>query len=184
MVFLQIDAMLKPEKQMTHVLKVPFFPQTDNVFNPHGACNVTSIAMCLSYLGIRGDASFPQLEDQLYKMCQTLGLSRHNPEHLAQLVRYKGKKDNLKFNGKINDIKQAIDQGHPTVLHGYFTRTGHIVVCCGYRENEFICNDPYGSYLDNYSSDVINGKNVVYSEELIEELCMPDGNLWIHEISN
>jgi hypothetical protein len=165
-------------------LDVPFSPQTDNRFNPYGSCNVTSIAMALSYLGIVGDNSYPQLEDQLYQLCLARGLSRHSPIDLAKLVVMKGKKDLFGFNSTIDELIKHIDKGFPTVLHGYFTRFGHIIECHGYNSHGLICHDPFGNYKDNYKSSVINGRNVIYSYDLIKRVCMPDGELWLHRISH
>jgi uncharacterized protein YvpB len=166
------------------ILDVPFFPQTDNIFNPSGSCNVTSIAMALSYLGIKGDLTYPQLEDQLYMLCKNLGLDRHNPYDLAKLCVYKGKKDNFVHNSNIKELKDHIDRGFPTVIHGYFTRSGHIIECHGYNNSGLICHDPYGNYLDGYQSNPNNGKNIEYSYILINKVCMPDGQLWLHRIEN
>jgi uncharacterized protein YvpB len=166
------------------VLNTPFFPQTDNIFNPNGACNVTSIAMCLSFLGIVGDGSSPQLEDQLYQLCLSKSWSRHSPIDLVKVVRFKGKKDTFITNGTIEQIKKHIDRGFPCVIHGYFTRSGHIIEVHGYDEKGLICHDPYGSYQDGYSSKVSNGKNINYSYDLIKRVCMPDGDLWLHRIEN
>lgn len=166
------------------LLNVPFFPQTDNIFNPNGSCNVTSIAMCLSFLGIVGDGGYEQLEDQLYQLSLDRDLSRHSPTDLAQLVKLKGKKDNFIHSGTIKQLRNHIDRGFPTVIHGYFTRFGHIIECHGYDDRHLICHDPYGNYLDGYSSDVMNGKNVKYSYDLIKRVCMPDGDLWLHRIEH
>lgn len=169
---------------MQKILDVLFFSQLDNIFNPYGSCNVTAIAMCLSYLGIVGDNSQKQLEDQLYHLCLYNRLSRHDPLDLVKLVKLKGKKDQFRFDAKIKDVINSINAGKPTVLHGYFTRSGHIIVCHGYSGSNLICHDPYGNYMDNYSTDAINGKNVEYPIRLIEDVCMPDGNLWLHSICN
>jgi uncharacterized protein YvpB len=169
---------------MIKILNVPFLPQTDNQFNPKGSCNVTSIAMCLRFLGVVGDASYPQLEDQLYQLCLARQLSRHSPIDLAKLVVMKGKKDLFSPNATIRDLTEHIDKGFPTVIHGYFTRSGHIIECHGYTSKGLICHDPYGNYKDGYSSSVFNGNNVEYSYDLIKKVCMPDNNLWLHRISN
>ena len=50
-------------------LNVPWFSQLDNQLNPHGACNVTSVAMCLSYFGLPSPSGW-QLEDEFYQCCE------------------------------------------------------------------------------------------------------------------
>ena len=165
-------------------LNVPFFPQTDNKYNPHGACNVTSIAMALSFLGIKGDGSEKQLEDQLYQWLLKKGLSRHSPYDLAKLVESKGKKDNFNPIANFTQIKKHIDAGFPVVIHGFFTRSGHIIECHGYNEIGLICHDPYGDWEDGYLGSVNNGKNVLYTYHLIKQLCNPDNEFWVHFIQH
>jgi len=165
------------------ILKVEFRSQLDNLFNPYGSCNVTSIAMALNYHGIIG-TGLGQLEDQLYKEMENRRWSRHNPYDLVKICELKKIADKFTSVGNILDIKESIDNNKPTVLHGYFTRSGHIIECHGYDGDTFICHDPYGSYLDGYCNSPNLGRDVRYSRKLIEEVCMPDGNLWIHSIGN
>ncbi len=46
-------------------LNVPYLSQLDNINNPHGSCNVTCVAMCLSFFGkaLKNPATGQQLED-------------------------------------------------------------------------------------------------------------------------
>jgi uncharacterized protein YvpB len=168
----------------------PYFSQRDNQFNPSGSCNVTSIAMSLYFLGVRGDTSYPQLEDQLYTRCTAKGWSRHDPCGLKQLVEsYPNCKDDLTTNGTLRDIRDAIDKGIPCVLHGYFTRFGHIVVVKGYdnHDRSFIVNDPYGEWNDWGYDTSVSGEGLHYSASLISRLCSPESianpsNIWLHRI--
>ena len=169
----------------------PYLPQYDNAINPSGACNVTSVAMCLKYGGIRGDGSMPQLEDQLYKMCQRYGYSRHDPYGLAALVNDKfgkhGFVDEFTPNGTLDAIKEAIDQGIPCVIHGYFTRFGHIVVIKGYDSAGFIVNDPWGEYFPSGYDLTVSGEDLHYSYGLISRICSPESpsdprHIWLHKI--
>lgn len=173
------------------VLNVPYKSQRDNKYNPSGSCNVTSIAMCLAYLGIKGDGSENQLEDQLYRYCEEKGLSRHDPNDLAYMVntKYKGLiKDTFTSQGTIDTIKKAIDAGNPCVLHGYFTRFGHIIVIKGYNATGFIVNDPWGEYYaDGYDTSA-SGEGLCYSYNLISKVCSPESvsnpkDMWVHVLS-
>lgn len=153
-------------------LNVPYFSQRDNSINPSGACNVTSVAMCLYYFGIRGNNPNIQIEDQLYQRCEDRGFDRHSPDGLRQLVESYGCKDDLTLNGSLADIRKAIDQGKPCIVHGYFTNFGHIIVIKGYDDKGFVVNDPWGELdgaMGRYGSKV--GKDLHYSNRLIAAYC-------------
>ena len=75
---------IKP-KQKKIQLNVPYKPQNDNIYNPTGSCNVTSIAMCLEFLGVKIENE-NQLEDIIYQQMSHSGLSRHSPFDLAKIV--------------------------------------------------------------------------------------------------
>jgi Peptidase_C39 like family len=165
---------------------VPFKSQLDNVFNPTGSCNVTSIAMCLAYLGVKdkpGDG-LAQLEDELYQYMERKGLSRHSPEDLARVVRDYGKKDDFTIWGTFERCRNHIAAGNPCVIHGYFTSFGHIIVLVGYDENGFIVHDPYGEWFSSGYRTDLSGKFLRYSYGLIQRTCIPDGQFWVHYISS
>jgi ABC-type bacteriocin/lantibiotic exporter with double-glycine peptidase domain len=134
----------------------PLFGQLDNKFDPYGSCNVTCIAMCLYYFGIRGDGN-GQLEDQINLALKRKGLSRHNPYHLQQIANEYGARlkppivDVFAEDAILNDIKLNIDAAFPCVVHGYFTRSGHIVCVTGYDDstNQVRIHDPYGEWWPN-----------------------------------
>lgn len=173
------------------VLKVPYKSQRDNKYNPSGSCNVTSIAMCLEYFGARSTDPQTQLEDELYGLCQSAGLSRHDPNDLAYMVnRYYQKyaTDTFVSDGSVDDIKKAIDNDSPVVIHGYFTRSGHIIVIKGYDDKGFIVNDPWGEYYAEGYDTSVSGEGLHYSYGLIARTCSPESeqnptNFWIHTIS-
>lgn len=165
-------------------LNVPYKSQLDNENNPFGSCNVTSIAMCLCYFGIpSADSNDIQLEDELYQVCENLKLNRHLPEHLAELVRLYGFKDDIQRDAKWADVKQHLQKGNPCVVHGYFTDFGHIVAIVGYNEKGWIVNDPYGEWFTEGYDTYVSGAFLTYSYNMMERLCGSDGDLWIHYIS-
>jgi uncharacterized protein YvpB len=170
-------------------LDVPYLSQLDNQNNPTGSCNVTSISMTLLFFGIHGDRSYPQLEDQLYRRCEDNGWSRHCPYDLQKLAQsYPGVRDDFTENGTLNDIRQSIDAGMPCVLHGYFTRFGHIIVVKGYDDSGFIVNDPYGEWCSWGYDCGVSGESLHYSSALIANVCSPESaalpsNIWLHRIS-
>jgi uncharacterized protein YvpB len=171
-------------------LNVPYASQLDNKYNPYGTCNITSVAMCLRYFGIVGDGSESQLEDQLYDKCDQLGLDRHDPYELKKLIEtFYGKRvqDDFKPNGTLEDIKVALNKDQPCIVHGYFTRSGHVIVIKGYDEKGFIVNDPYGEYYATGYDTSVSGEGLHYSYDLIAGVCSPESkynptDIWLHRI--
>ncbi|MGL5062853.1 MAG: glycoside hydrolase family protein [Microcoleus sp.] len=168
-------------------LPVAYKSQMDNENNPTGSCNVTSSAMCLEYWGIKSPNS-RQLEDLLYEWLRENGLSRHDPNHIKQAIEHFGCKDDFTTRATIPEIKKALDNGIPVIVHGYFTSFGHIIVLIGYSEKGFIVLDPYGEwtaggYDRNEPSKPNKGERIVYSYGLIERTCLPDGGCWAHFVT-
>lgn len=162
-------------------LDVPFKSQLDNKFNPTGACNVTSIAMCLEYLGHRQISNL-QLEDELYKYMTDFALNRHSPYDLARVVRDYGYSDNFKSDATMDECKLWLKSGMPVVMHGYFTNFGHIITGVGYDNKGFWVHDPYGEWFNTGYRTDLSGENLHYSYQLIKEKCIPDGSFWVHFI--
>jgi uncharacterized protein YvpB len=164
-------------------LNVPYKSQLDNWYNPTGSCNVTSIAMCLQFLGLPRRDNIGQYEDELYEYAIYRGLSRHNPYDLAKIVRDYGGKDEFRENATIDEVKAWLVKGNPAVIHGYFTSFGHIIVVVGYNETGFVVHDPYGEWFSSGYRTDLSGAYKTYSYNLIRRTCIPDGNFWVHFIS-
>jgi predicted chitinase len=165
-------------------LKVPYLFQLDNELNPTGSCNVTSVAMCLAYFGrpVR-DERGNQLEDDLYDYCERMGLDRHLGEDLARLVEAYGCKDKFTRKANWDDVKRWLAQGNPCIIHGFFTGHGHIIVIAGYNEKGWIVHDPYGEFFAEGYDTSRSGAGLTYSYGLMNRLCSPDDELWIHFVS-
>ena len=167
------------------LLNVPYKSQLDNAVNPTGACNVTSFAMVMAYLKIPQRTGAVQFEDELYRYMDASKLSRHEPEDLAKMAKAYGVKDDLTLRGSQADIRKAIAEGRPCIVHGYFTSFGHIVVIRGYNQSGFYVNDPYGEWTaSGYLTDQ-SGQNLFYSNSLIQSKCSPEGSdyMWLHRLS-
>lgn len=175
-----------PAKPKTVKLPVPYKSQRDNQENPNGSCNVTSLAMCLEYLGAKRRQASGQFEDELYQYAIDTGLSRHNPHDLAKIVEAYGCRDYFRTDATIDQVKLWLAAQRPIVIHGYFTTFGHIVVLTGYDETGFLAHDPYGEWNSwGYDLNVpglsnLKGKCVHYSYTMIRKLCIPDGSFWVH----
>ncbi|MCU0540771.1 MAG: C39 family peptidase [Oscillatoriaceae cyanobacterium Prado104] len=177
---IEVDATGRPAVMK---LNVPFKSQLDNRLNPTGACNVTSIAMCLAYFGVEPQG-VDQLEDELFQYMLRKGLSRHSPEDLAQVVRDYGKKDDFTVWGTFERCRDHLAAGNPCVIHGYFTSFGHIIVLVGYDDKGFIVHDPYGEWFSSGYRTDLSGEFLHYSYGLIQRTCIPDGQFWVHYISD
>ncbi len=165
-------------------LQVPYLSQLDNLTNPGGTCNVTSVAMCMAYFGhpIRNSQN-EQLEDELNQYCSANGLDRHSPADLAKVLRAYGYKDDFQSNAKWEDVKQWLNQGNPCIVHGYFTSSGHIITIIGYNQTGWIVNDPYGEWYSTGYDTSKSGAGLTYSYGMMRQICSPDGDLWIHYVS-
>ena len=173
----------KIRPQRVRLENFPYKPQTDNLFNPTGACNVTSMAMCLAYYNIPRRKTHQQFEDELYEYAIQRGYSRWSPYDLAKIVREYGCQDYFTEKGDIEDLKDWLAEGKPCVIHGYFTSFGHIMPVVGYDDYGLIVHDPYGEWFaSGYRTD-LSGAYLRYSYGLIRRTCMPDGNFWVHFIS-
>lgn len=153
-------------------LKVPYYSQLNNAHDPYGSCNVTSLAMCLAYLQIP-HPSYLQFEDYLYQRAVNRGWNRFTPEGLRNLAEsFPEVQDDLTREGKLQDIRDAIDQDQPCIVHGFFTEPGHIVVICGYTDQGFIVNDPYGEPrgLQGYNTNA-SGRLLHFSSGLVAAAC-------------
>lgn len=172
-------------------LRVPYFSQRDNQLDPGGSCNVTSVAMCMAYLGIVGDGSGRQLEDQCNLYLKEQGLSRHNPEHLVLLFRWKGLADRFSYQGTWKQALEHLAEGLPVIVHGEFTASGHIMVIRGWDpvRQEWIVNDPagewqpgrpYGNYGSWQTPPAGNGSRFKFAT--MDRLCSPEGpgHVWLH----
>ena len=169
----------------TKRLSVPYRSQLDNAENPGGACNVTSFAMVMRYLQIRQKTNAVQFEDELYRYMEQKGLSRHDPEDLARMAAAYGVRDDFTTQARLYDIRKAIAEGRPCIIHGYFTSFGHIMVVRGYDRSGFLVNDPYGEWTAyGYRKD-LSGENLHYSNSLIQSKSSPEGVnfIWLHRLA-
>lgn len=169
----------------TKTLNIPHKSQLDNALNPSGACNVTSYAMVMAYLQVKRRTTTGQLEDELYAYMERNNLSRWDPEDLATMGRAYGLKVDFTMRAKLADIRKAIAEGRPCIIHGYFTSFGHIIVVRGYDPNGFFVNDPYGEWFASGYRNDRSGANLYYSNALIQSKCSPEGAdyIWLHRLA-
>jgi hypothetical protein len=169
----------------TKSINIPYKSQLDNVFNPRGACNVTSYAMVMDYFKIPQRTGITQFEDELYQFLEDKNLSRWDPYDLSQMGNTYGLNVNFTTRASLQDIRKAIAEGYACIIHGYFTSFGHIMVVRGYDQNGFFVNDPYGEWFESGYNNDASGENLHYSNDLIKSKCSPEGEnyLWLHRIT-
>ena len=167
---------------------VPYFNQENNQIEGWRSCGATSAAMCLKYFDVPDLGPMPQYEDDVKKRFDRLGIDHGSPDGIKRLIEGLGLRDNLTMKGNLSDITRALDSGEICILHGHWTKPGHILVIRGYSDNrDFIVNDPHGEWF--YSGYRVNsrvgednkGENKLYSRRLISSA----GNAWsLHQALN
>jgi uncharacterized protein YvpB len=172
----------------TRLKGFPWLSQLDNHYNPFGSCNVTSAAMCLAFWGVKGDGSYAQLEDQIYRRMTDRRWSRHSPYDLKKAIEsYPGMVDDFTERGTLDMIRRSIDQGRPVILHGYWTAFGHIVCCTGYSSAHFLIQDPNGEWFPSGYRRDLSGQNNVYKINTLARLVSPESaanprNVFMHSV--
>lgn len=162
----------------TKIIPATYYNQYNNRFEPDGTCGVTSAAMLLSALGT------VVTPDQLY---QRFGKNQGQyPDGLAEIYKAFGYRARSTYVGTFAQIREAIDSGSPVVIHGYMTRSGHIVCVVGYDRFGLIVNDPAGAWNGvpkiSYDNLPRNGKNRAYSYDWLRPIEVNDGDLWLSHV--
>ena len=163
-----------PVPAQAGVLKVPYYPQTDNYRDANRTCNSSSCAMCLEYIkpgtlkGAKGDDAYVQ-------KVFAIGDSTDHTVQTRVLESY-GVKSQFSYNLSFADLDKSLSAGKPVVI-GILHRGslsaptgGHMLCVIGKSPDgaSYICNDPYGSLNDGYTGPVTNGKGVKYSVEVLK----------------
>lgn len=149
-------------------LPIPYFSQLNNQFQPTKTCNVTCVAMCLYYFGIRSKNRNQQLEDELFKFVENKGWDKYVHEHLCRLFIEYGVFDVFKMQATWDEVKVHLANKKPVIISGRFTTSGHIIVLRGYDETGFWVNDPYGEFFHSGYRTDLTGENLHYSYKLVQ----------------
>lgn len=182
----EVKAIPQSFPSKTSSLKMPYNNQVDDVQCPTGACNVTSFAMVMAYFRVkRTRNNIWLMEDEVYQHLRINKLDHWNPRDLAKMASNYGLKDDFTMRGGLSDIRQAVLQGHPCILHEHSTCFGNTVVIRGCDQNGFFVNDPYGRWTSSGYRDDLSGENVYYSNEFIQSKysSAEDDFLWLHRLS-
>ncbi|MEL6461920.1 MAG: C39 family peptidase [Cyanobacteria bacterium J06641_2] len=149
-------------------LPVPHLSQLDNNFQPTKTCNVTCVAMCLSYFGIHPKNSNQQLEDELFKFVENKGWNKYLHDDLRRLFIEYGVFNVFKMEATWDEVKLHLANKKPVIISGKFTPPGHIIVLRGYDEKGFWVNDPYGEFFHSGYRTDLTGENLHYSYKLVK----------------
>jgi len=160
-------------------LRVPFYPQTDNKFEPSRTCNTSSCAMVARFLGAKIAS-----DDAYYQIVRKYGDTTDHTAQTKALAELKIK-STWHTNLGYDDLDKSLEAGLPIVI-GILHRGslasptgGHMIVVIGRTaHHDYICHDPYGSLLDpggGYTGKVSNGNGVIYSRTILNRRWLPEG---------
>jgi hypothetical protein len=166
-------------------LPVPFFaqiarsgePTMKTAWEQGRTCNTSSCAMCAKYLGA-------DVNDDSYYF-NYLKPQGDTTDHNAQTraLATLGIKSVWHTDLDYDDLDRSLELGKPVVIGILHRGTlanptgGHMIVVVGRTSSgDYVFNDPYGSGLDGYTSDVINGYEVTYSRKVLDRRWLTDGS--------
>lgn len=164
------------------MIQMRYYDQKHNHYGPERTCNVTSLAMALSALGINVKP------DTLYEKATSLGLEVTEVGTLTRLAALYGVRDEFTSQGSFGDIRKALDLGRPVLLRGYFTSSGHVIAVYGYDKWGLWVNDPWGEWFARGYDTKLTGEKLHYSWGLIGRTCAVDtpasnpGDIWFHQL--
>lgn len=156
---------------------VPYLSQRNNKFRPSTTCNVTSLAMILSYYGYVYSNHTEQLEDHLYQLLQTPAAKLYYEQNYLSLwakdipintvwgmLAWAAQSFDFKTNIVERTSEELTNFGKtigPMLVSGKFTPSGHILIICGQTiTKDFIVHDPWGNWNKQYTDTV--GKFLIY----------------------
>lgn len=152
------------------VLPVPFFSHLDDA-SGYKSSVLAAVGMCLCFHGVpsKGLAAELWLRSR-HKFWFPLTL--FNLKILIESFRVC--QDSPTIGGTLDDLRQAIDEEKPCILHGFFDRFGHVLVVKGYTNYGVIVNDTAGKWSDRGYQPGVNGEGAIYSYQAIAQLCSPE----------
>ena len=163
----------KPDPKPLTILPVPYYPQTDNYREPERTCNSSACAMALEYFR-PGTLKGPKGDDAYLREVFSTGDTADHYVQTKVLAGY-GVKSEFFYDLCFADLDRELANNRPVVI-GILHKGpleapygGHMVVVIGKNhKGSYIVHDPYGDLYDGYTSNVYNGKSVVYEQYVLE----------------
>ncbi|MDN3920319.1 C39 family peptidase [Roseateles violae] len=169
---------------------VPYWNQNSNAVNPSGTCSTTSVAMLTDFYGITTPSTIGGYARTPDYLINRFGVGQTVPALAAifntmAAERGSAVRDSGTTTGTIEELRARASQGKPTIVHGWFTSSGHIMVVTGFDGANYIVNDPYGKWgLVTGSYDTsISGKGQKYPKADFDRVITDNGlgnDLWLH----
>lgn len=165
-----------------NVLKMDYWYQLNNSYQPYTSCFLTCVAMLLSFYKVK------VTPDDLYNKCLDLGYDRFSHQDIVAILKTYGVNYYATTSGTAKELKEAVKKA-PVILGTYLTEASHIVLVVGFDDSAYegrgawVVNDPYGEFTHNgYIHTPNAGKETLYSYSLIAQVGAPegDGNYWLH----
>ena len=167
---------------------VPYWSQLSNAVDPYGTCSDTAMAMVTDFYALTNAATLGmRTPDYLYNRFGKRQTVATLAEIFNTLAAEKGSvlRDAGTTTGTFDQLRQRASQGKPTIVHGWFTNSGHIMVVTGYDGVDYTVNDPYGKWLLTTGSydTTVSGKGQKYPKAAFERVINDNGmgnDLWLH----
>jgi len=124
------------------VANVPYFFQYSNQYEPGATCANTSMAMLLKYYGAN------YTPDQIYLEFRKGSQDEFKFDTIFNtLAARAGLKQRIKVHmetGSVAQMEAELNKGHPVIIHGKFTASGHVMLLIGNDGTRYTMNDPAG----------------------------------------
>ena len=171
---------------------VPYFYQYANDLYPSSSCQNTAVAMLLASFGWSGtpdDITGAWGKDHAQAPAGLAQVFNHYAQQMGIPQRL-----TAHTNGTLSGLKALLAQGKPTIVHGYFTGAGHVLVATAFNGSAYTVSDPAGTWNQSfkgsypYGWSATAGDGIAYGAGAFEAaVATSDGvsslPLWYHELT-
>ena len=180
-----------PQEPQPQESSITYFNQYDNSLHPGSSCQNTSVAMLLSKFGWWGKPDditrewgkdYAQSPSGLANMFNELAAQNGISKRLTPIT-----------NGSLEEFRELLRQGKPTIVHGYFTSYGHVLVALDFDGTHYTVNDPAGCWTEQFKGGYDwcpagkTGEHIKYTKEAFEAAIATSNGwnylpLWFHKL--